>query len=358
MTSTNHRFTSPPSHAATVAWRSPLLIIGFGCLISLMCNGPRSSLGFFLTPMSADNQWGRDVFAFALAIQNLLWGIGSRSPASSPTGSAPIRVFCAGALMFALGLALMSHASSAPVLDLSAGEPPNCAFRLGLQTGSSVSTASKVQFAAGFFVDAKRMAISKSSSVRSTTRMRRIDRQADVRKLRDKLFQPRKQNLVGKCRRAADRERPGRLAAGQLVARLGENAQRLIDQGRINVAGAGQPQPARFAIEKLDAEPVLEGLDAVTDGACRQVQLLGGFAEAVVAGGSLEDPQRTQWGKPERHACRSLQCVSFGHYKASDIIKCLGQPAKCAAAARLGAGPSSKPPTLIAMAGTATSSPP
>ena len=38
--------------------------------------GPRSSLGFFLTPMSQANSWGRDVFALALAIQNLLWGIG------------------------------------------------------------------------------------------------------------------------------------------------------------------------------------------------------------------------------------------------------------------------------------------
>jgi hypothetical protein len=54
-------------------WRRPLLIIGFGCLISLMSFGPRSSLGFFLTPMSEANHWGRDVFAFGLALQNLLW---------------------------------------------------------------------------------------------------------------------------------------------------------------------------------------------------------------------------------------------------------------------------------------------
>lgn len=51
-----------------------------------------------------------------------------------------------------------------------ASEPPNCFFRPGLQTGISVSTASRVQFGAGFLVDEKRMAISKSSSVRSTGR--------------------------------------------------------------------------------------------------------------------------------------------------------------------------------------------
>jgi hypothetical protein len=51
----------PPPRPAN--WRTPLLIIGFGCLISLMSFGPPSSLGFFLTPMSAANHWGRDVFA-------------------------------------------------------------------------------------------------------------------------------------------------------------------------------------------------------------------------------------------------------------------------------------------------------
>src|ERR1700731_460531 len=33
----------------------------------------------------------------------------------------PVRVLCAGALMYALGLVLMVHATSAPMLDLSAG---------------------------------------------------------------------------------------------------------------------------------------------------------------------------------------------------------------------------------------------
>ena len=62
--------------SALSTWRTPVVIVGFGCLIATMSFGPRSSLGFFLTPLSAANHWGRDVFAFALALQNLLWGIG------------------------------------------------------------------------------------------------------------------------------------------------------------------------------------------------------------------------------------------------------------------------------------------
>ena len=58
------------------SWRTPTLVIGFGSLIALIAFGPRSTLGFFLTPLSNANHWGRDVFAFALALQNLLWGVG------------------------------------------------------------------------------------------------------------------------------------------------------------------------------------------------------------------------------------------------------------------------------------------
>jgi len=125
MTRMNYRLSSTPSGiaAGTVAsaWRTPLLIIGFGCLISLMSFGPRSSLGFFLTPMSVANHWGRDVFALALALQNLLWGIGQPLAGIIADRFGTGRVLCIGVVMYAAGLALMSHATSAPVLDVSAG---------------------------------------------------------------------------------------------------------------------------------------------------------------------------------------------------------------------------------------------
>ena len=66
-----------------------------------MSFGPRSSLGFFLTPISAANHWGRDVFAFALALQNLLWGIGQPLAGMIADRFGAGRVFCAGGLMYA-----------------------------------------------------------------------------------------------------------------------------------------------------------------------------------------------------------------------------------------------------------------
>jgi MFS family permease len=121
MSSIEHRPLSAASTAAGAGWRTPVLILGFGCLISLMSFGPRSSLGFFLTPLSNANHWGRDVFGFALALQNLLWGIGQPLAGMIADRYGSARVLCAGGLMYAAGLALMSQAASAPLLDVSAG---------------------------------------------------------------------------------------------------------------------------------------------------------------------------------------------------------------------------------------------
>jgi MFS family permease len=102
-------------------WRTPSFVIGSGCLIALIAFGPRSTLGFFLAPLSSANHWGRDVFAFALALQNLLWGIGQPLGGIVADRFGSVPVLCVGALLYSLGLLLMGHATSAPTLDLTAG---------------------------------------------------------------------------------------------------------------------------------------------------------------------------------------------------------------------------------------------
>jgi MFS family permease len=121
MTTFNHRLSSAAPAATLATWRTPVLIVGFGCLIGLMSFGPRSTLGFFLTPLSNANHWGRDVFAFAIALQNLLWGIGQPLAGMIADRFGTARVVCGGAFMYACGLALMSHATSGLALDASAG---------------------------------------------------------------------------------------------------------------------------------------------------------------------------------------------------------------------------------------------
>ena len=50
-------------------------IVACGCLIAILTFGPRSTMGFFVTPMTETNDWSREVFALAIAIQNLVWGL-------------------------------------------------------------------------------------------------------------------------------------------------------------------------------------------------------------------------------------------------------------------------------------------
>jgi MFS family permease len=107
--------------APRIGWRTPAVIIVCGCLIGMIGFGPRSALGFFLTPLSSANGWGREVFAFALAIQNLLWGIGQPFAGAVADRFGTDRVLVVGALLYAAGLAMMSYATTPGLLDLSAG---------------------------------------------------------------------------------------------------------------------------------------------------------------------------------------------------------------------------------------------
>src|SRR5665647_526285 len=113
--------TAAGKSASSVGWRTPLVVVVCGCLIALVSFGPRSSLGFFLTPMSLEQHWGRDVFSMALAIQNLLWGLGQPLAGGIADRFGANRVMVAGAILYALGLALMAHATTPGMLDLSAG---------------------------------------------------------------------------------------------------------------------------------------------------------------------------------------------------------------------------------------------
>lgn len=107
--------------ARTLTWRTPVVIILCGCLISLLGFGPRSAFGFFLTPMSQANGWGRDVFALAFALQNLLWGIGQPFAGAIADRFGMTRVLSIGALLYAVGLATMAYTTSPVALQLTAG---------------------------------------------------------------------------------------------------------------------------------------------------------------------------------------------------------------------------------------------
>ena len=113
--------TAAPVRSIVTTWRTPAVILVCGCLIAILTYGPRSSLGLFMTPLSHDNGWGRDVVATALAIQVLMWGVGQplAGAIADRFGIAP--VLSGGVLLYAAGLVIMAHVTSPVMLQLSAG---------------------------------------------------------------------------------------------------------------------------------------------------------------------------------------------------------------------------------------------
>ena len=129
--------------AASPGWRTPLVIIICGCLIALLSFGPRSSLGFFVQPMGREFAWGRDVFGLALAIQNLLWGLGQPVAGAIADRFGVLRVMCIGAVLYAGGLFMMRYASTPLSLDIGAGVLigfglSGCSFNLVLSAFSKL----------------------------------------------------------------------------------------------------------------------------------------------------------------------------------------------------------------------------
>jgi predicted MFS family arabinose efflux permease len=136
-------------------WRTPFVMIACGCAIGMLSFGPRSSLGFFIQPMSRDFAWGRDVFGLAIALQNLLWGLGQPLAGAVADRFGTMRVMWGGALLYAGGLLLMRYAATPLSLDLGAGVMigfglAGCSFNLVLSAFTKLLPPDKRGIALGF----------------------------------------------------------------------------------------------------------------------------------------------------------------------------------------------------------------
>lgn len=112
--------TTGPATAQPLQWRSPLVVVICGCLISMIAFGPRSALGFFLSPLTQTNGWSREVFALAVAIQTLIYGAAQPFSGAIADRFGTIRVIVVGTLLYAVGLYQMAHAATPGMFYLSA----------------------------------------------------------------------------------------------------------------------------------------------------------------------------------------------------------------------------------------------
>jgi len=100
---------------------SPAVMLASASVILTLALGIRHGFGLFLQPMSMDNGWGREVFGFAVALQNLLWGITQPFTGLLADRFGAQRVLFAGGLLYALGLVLMANSTTALGLTLAIG---------------------------------------------------------------------------------------------------------------------------------------------------------------------------------------------------------------------------------------------
>ncbi len=113
--------TTQASLPAASSWRTPLLVILAGCLIAMVGFGVRSIFGLFLEPMTVAKGWDRETFALAMAIQNLLWGIGVPVAGAIADRYGPARVMTLGALVYGAGVWGMAEADSGLMLHIFGG---------------------------------------------------------------------------------------------------------------------------------------------------------------------------------------------------------------------------------------------
>jgi len=107
--------------AGTVNWRTPTVVLVASALVLSLAMGIRHGFGLFLTPVSSELGWGREVFALALAVQNLTWGITQPFTGMIADRYGSARVMVVGCLLYAAGLVAMSFAVSPLVFVLTGG---------------------------------------------------------------------------------------------------------------------------------------------------------------------------------------------------------------------------------------------
>ena len=102
-------------------WRTPAVTLACGGLILMLALGTRQSFGLFLRPMTIDLGCGREVFSFAIALQNLVWGLGMPLAGAIADRYGAGRVLTLGGLAYGLGLIAMAHSATPLELNAAAG---------------------------------------------------------------------------------------------------------------------------------------------------------------------------------------------------------------------------------------------
>jgi MFS family permease len=92
-----------------------------GAAIVTLSMGIRHGFGLWLQPITMERGWTRETFAFALAVQNLVWGLAGPVAGGLADRYGAVKVLVGGAFFYAAGLVLMALATSGLAFNGSAG---------------------------------------------------------------------------------------------------------------------------------------------------------------------------------------------------------------------------------------------
>ena len=110
--------TSPQNVSKTLSMTQVLVC---GAMIVTLSMGIRHGFGLWLQPITQDRDWTRETFSFAMAIQNLVWGVSGIFAGIVADRFGAFRVIVVGALLYALGLIGMGYANTPLLFGLSTG---------------------------------------------------------------------------------------------------------------------------------------------------------------------------------------------------------------------------------------------
>jgi MFS family permease len=110
--------TNKPLATPTLSLRQVLIC---GAAIVTLAMGIRHGFGLWLQPITTQYGWTRENFAFAIAIQNLAWGVTGIGAGMLADKYGAFKVIIGGSILYALGLVGMAYANTPFLFALSAG---------------------------------------------------------------------------------------------------------------------------------------------------------------------------------------------------------------------------------------------
>ncbi|MDP2075005.1 MFS transporter [Hydrogenophaga sp.] len=109
--------SAPPTRAQL----STFQVLACGALIVTLSMGIRHGFGLWLQPITQAQDWTRENFAFALAVQNLSWGVFGIFAGMAADRFGAFRVLIGGAVLYGLGLIGMALTTTPMTFALTAG---------------------------------------------------------------------------------------------------------------------------------------------------------------------------------------------------------------------------------------------